>query len=168
MQGHTGSVRLVTFSHDSQILASSGEDTTIKIWNINSDQCLKSLRGHTKAVRSVVFSPDASSLISGGSDQTIKVWSASTGQCLRTLHGYIAWINSVCFSPDGNWLASGSENGEVRIWDAKTGKSLKAFQHADWVRAVLFKLDNQILVATRQQSITLWDSYSGLQLGRVQ
>jgi WD40 repeat protein len=57
----------------------------VKLWDINTDQCLKTLRGHTDGVSSVAWSRDGQTLASGSSDETIKLWDVNTGKCLKTL-----------------------------------------------------------------------------------
>ena len=66
-------------------MASSGDDQTVKLWDIHTGQCLKTLRGHTSWVRSLTFSPDNSILASGSEDETIKLWDIKSGECLKTL-----------------------------------------------------------------------------------
>lgn len=85
MLGHTDWVWSVTFSPDGQILASSSNDQTIRLWDVQTGQCLKILQGHTNWVRSVLFSPDGQTLISGSEDETTKLWCIRTGKCLKTL-----------------------------------------------------------------------------------
>ena len=77
----------VSFSPDSQILASGSFDTSIRLWNVQTGQCLNVLQGHTEAVFAIRFSPDDRTLASGSLDETIKLWDVSTGECLKTLRG---------------------------------------------------------------------------------
>jgi len=65
-------------------LASGGNDQTVKLWDVSTGECLRTLQGHTKCVRSVVFSPDVQTLASGSDDETIKLWDIKTGECLKT------------------------------------------------------------------------------------
>jgi WD40 repeat protein len=44
LHGHTGWVRSVFFAHDSSTLASGSEDGTIKLWDIHTGECLRTLR----------------------------------------------------------------------------------------------------------------------------
>jgi WD40 repeat protein len=67
------------------MLASGGNDQTIRFWDVTTGHCLETLQGHTDWVRSVAFSPDGRMLASGSKDGTIKYWDARTNACLKTL-----------------------------------------------------------------------------------
>jgi WD40 repeat protein len=84
LQGHRGWVCSTSFSPDGQTLASSSWDASIRLWHLQSGECLKVLQGHTGAVYSISFSPDGLLLASGSHDETIKLWDVRTGECLKT------------------------------------------------------------------------------------
>jgi WD40 repeat protein len=62
LEGHSGSVRSVAFSHDSTRLASASDDSTVKIWDASNGDCLQTLEGHSDSVTSVAFSHDSTRL----------------------------------------------------------------------------------------------------------
>ena len=88
----------------------------MRLWDVDTGQCLKILEGHTHRVWSVAFSPNNKMLASGGEDQTVRFWSVNragaelshaggsvkplqfiSGQCLRTLQGYARQVWQGCF-----------------------------------------------------------------------
>ena len=65
-------------------LASGSYDTTIKIWDIITGNCLKTLEGHSNSVNFLV-KINENTLASGSYDTSIKIWDIITGNCLKTL-----------------------------------------------------------------------------------
>jgi WD40 repeat protein len=98
---------------------------TIKIWDMVTGECLKTLQGHTNDVLSVTISPDNKTLASASNDQTVRLWNIETGECEKILQGHTNWVWSVAFSPDGRQIASGSYDCTIRLWDVESGKCLK-------------------------------------------
>ncbi len=70
---HDDSLRGVSFSPDSKLIATASSDRSIKLWN-NDGELLKTLFGHEGAVWQVKFSPQGSKIVSGSEDKTVIVW----------------------------------------------------------------------------------------------
>ena len=122
---HSHLVNSVVFSPNGQWLASGSDDNTVKIWNPNTGEQLRTLEGHDTDVTTVAFSPDGQLLASGSDDNTVKIWDPNNGELWRTLEGHGGDVKSVTFSPDGQLLASGSDDDTIKIWNLNT-KELRA------------------------------------------
>jgi len=76
----------VVFSPDGKILAGSCQDGTIKLWSLETYECIKILSGHDSGwIWSIKFDHSSQILVSGSEDETIKTWDISTGNCLKTI-----------------------------------------------------------------------------------
>ena len=73
MEGHSNYIYSIAFSPDGTKIISGSSDKTIKIWDANTGQCLKTLEGHSNNVYSVAFSPDGTKIVSGSTDTTVKI-----------------------------------------------------------------------------------------------
>ncbi|MYA70851.1 hypothetical protein F4Y19_12330, partial [Candidatus Poribacteria bacterium] len=62
LTGHTWGMHSMALSPDGDILASGSEDTTIRLWDMQTGAHKKTLNGHTHRVYSVAFSPDGKTL----------------------------------------------------------------------------------------------------------
>ncbi|MCA2938734.1 MAG: WD40 repeat domain-containing protein, partial [Microcystis sp. M113S1] len=86
-------VSSVNFSPDGKTLVSGSDDNTIKLWNVETGQEIRTLKGHDSPVSSVNFSPDGKTLVSGSADKTIKLWNLGTDWGLSALMGRsCAWV----------------------------------------------------------------------------
>lgn len=77
----------MAFSSDGKTLASGGQDTTIKLWDVTTSKVLATLLGHTDDVTEVVFSPDGKTLASSSWDNTIRLWLAATKEQVKAQQG---------------------------------------------------------------------------------
>ena len=44
-------------------------DNTVKVWSVESGECVTTFNGHSSCVTSVSFSPDGASIVSGSYDK---------------------------------------------------------------------------------------------------
>jgi WD40 repeat protein len=157
LEGHSGVVNSVTFSHDSTRLAWTSEDRTVRIWDASSGACLQTLEVHSGVVHSVAFLHDLTRLASASEDRTVRIWDASSGACLQTLKGHSNWVRSVAFSYDLTRLASASDDSTVRIRDASCGACLQTLEgysgnvsSADLVSILVLPHSNEIVSRPNQ------------------
>ena len=133
LRGHIGRIYSVTFSPDGNLLVSTGEDNTVKMWSLDGTQ-LKTLRQHTDHVYDAAFSPDGKILATASKDQTINLWDVDSGSLLQTLTGHTRQVYAVSFSPNGQWLASTGRDGTIRLWHRQPDGALlrMRLEHLNW------------------------------------
>ena len=73
LAGHTDFIYDVNFSPDGDLLASKSIDGTIRIWNVDTEELLRTI--HTSQRGQIAFSPDGNILASvGGTDEVVNLW----------------------------------------------------------------------------------------------
>ncbi|EGV64161.1 SCF complex F-box protein MET30 [Yamadazyma tenuis ATCC 10573] len=150
--GHKDGITCLQFNV--KYLITGSYDATIKIWDIQTGACLRTLAGHTKGIRSLVF--DNQKLISCGLDSTIKVWNYHTGQCVSTYRGHEDAVVSVDFSD--KTIVSGSADNTVKVWhvDSRTCYTLRG--HTDWVNSVkIHSQSHTAFSASDDTTVKMWD-----------
>jgi len=159
---HRYSVFTVAFSPDGKLLASGGDNNTVKIWDVTGGNEYDDFNGHHKEVMSVAFSPDGKFLASACLDGFVRIWDVSSRNRHKTFtHG--GWVKAVAFSPDAKTLASGGgdREGSVMLWDVKASQNrhITTFPgHTGIVESVVFSPDGQFLASTsRDKTAKLWD-----------
>ncbi len=134
-------------------------DSTVRLWDVETGENIKTLTEHTQRVESVSFSPDGGTLASGSNDQTVRLWDVETGQNIQTLE-HTSGVFSISFSPDGGTLAS-YEIDTIRLWDVSTGKNIKTIDAVVFgVSSVSFSPDGGTL-ASVDGNVRLWDVATG-------
>lgn len=151
----------VAFSADGKRVATSGEDSTIHIWDSETGTIIDGLAGATAPVRVLAFAGDRT-LVSAGDDQQGIVWDAKPDWKLTAQLGvpadnpldlskspFVFRVLSLAFSPDGKTLATGggepSRSGELFLWNVEKRELVKRLPdaHSDTIFDIEFSRDGK-------------------------
>ena len=155
--GFVDGIVLVVVKKDVRILTAS-EDSTAKLWNAITGECLLTFQGHGHPVMSASFSPCGTSVLTVSVDLTACLWSTATGQRLQTFSGHTALISSAVFSSDGAFVLTASHDNTARLWSVATGECLQTFiGHTDFVISAVFSSESDsVLTASHDNMAKLW------------
>lgn len=141
------------------LLASAGEDGTVRLWDPLTGQTERVLDRHADRVRAVCeVNVGTRTLVASASDDgSIGLWDAETGYLEHRLLGHADWVRAVCAVTIGGQtlLASVSDDCTVRLWDPILGRVERVIGgQVGWVTAVC-------AFAGARGTCLAWASYGG-------
>ncbi|MGB5757697.1 MAG: WD40 repeat domain-containing protein [Acidimicrobiales bacterium] len=123
LEGHTGWVLAVAIGQvdGRDVIVSSGNDRTIRVWDPRGEQPPTVLRGHTDWIWAVAVGrlSGRDVVVSAGDDRTVRIWDPTGDRAPVVLRGHGDRTRAVAIGElDGREvIVSGSNDGTVRIWD---------------------------------------------------
>ncbi|ETO07483.1 WD-40 repeat protein, partial [Reticulomyxa filosa] len=145
--GHNQCVYSIDYStfYGNQLLCSGSYDTTVRVWDVETNQQIQLFNGHSNSVFYVKFSPyhyynhRQNVICSSSADNTIRCWDIKHNKQLQIFNGHTSYVYGIELSPfnGGRYLCSGSFDKTIRLWDIETSKTLHIFNgHANLVWCV--------------------------------
>lgn len=78
-------------------IATGSSDKTVRLWDVQSGECVRVFVGHRSMILALAMSPDGRYMASGDEDGTIMMWDLSSGRCLTPLIGHTSCVWSLAF-----------------------------------------------------------------------
>ena len=135
----------------------SGSHGEIKIWDVESEECLQTLlNAHLSSIRGLASLPNGN-LVSCSDDKTIKVWDLNRGACIKTLTGHLDVVFCILLLKNGQ-LASGSQDRTIKIWNMAIGECVKTFEgHTDIIWRLQQLESGELVSCSWDYSIKIWN-----------
>jgi len=144
------------FSHDGQLLVTSGMRGPVEIWRV-ADGALMTKIEYGTTVHNARFSPDDKLVILGGVDQRATVWTVDTGELKLTLTGTADEMADAAFSPDGREIATTGANNSLALWNATSGAVLQTMAgHNNYVSHVLWMGSDHLISNDWGGTVRFW------------
>jgi WD40 repeat protein len=130
--GHTQAIVGLDYRHDGKLIASSSDDSTIRLWRPGDGKQVRLIPtgNHTYAVH---FSPDGKWLASGGRSRSalgtmiygltglgsgtppVQIWRVADGALVAALPNRDDVVQ-MDYAPDGRHIVTADDGGEVHVW----------------------------------------------------
>jgi len=177
LREHARGVNALTFSADGKLLASTGDEGTVKIWDLVTNQVKKELaprgggggglRQTPRRVEAILFNPVGHQFAEASTESNqqgmLRIWNADEASNFRVLGDRIRNPRSVAFSPDGKVVFANMGDGDKPVhklvaYDAESGKVLYELRD-DRLAASMIAVspDGKTLATAGGTKLLLWD-----------
>ena len=105
--------------HKFKYILSGSRDSTIKVWDYKTAQCVQTLAGHGRTISCMLVMASTGEIASASFDSTIKLWNIVTGECVKTLRGHSSWVIRLLVQPATGLLLSASLDRTIKVWNIR-------------------------------------------------
>lgn len=178
--GHSGPVYAVSFSPSSaysgslssnnpKYLLSCSADKSVRLWSLETWNCLVIYKGHDSPVWDVTWGPFGLYFLTGALDRTARLWRTDCIEDLRIFVGHDKDVDTACFHPNSAYVFTGSSDKIVRMWAVTNGCCVRMFTgHTGNLTALACSPSGKLLASADDTgSIILWDLGKGHQKKRM-
>jgi WD40 repeat protein len=167
--GHDRALTSISFGPKAGLIATSSIDGTVRLWDSEHGNAVRTLRGHEGEVHTAVFDAEGTHLVTAG-DTTARVWEAKTGREVAVLRHEAGEILSAQFTPDGQHVLTVSSSGTAHVWDFRASKEVSQLRgHQQLIyQALLARGGREVVTSSADGTARWWDARSGSELRRFE
>ena len=146
-----------------QWLATGGWDQQIRLWDIESGQCLASWAGHSGDINAVIFAEEGNYLLSASWDCTIRCWDLSLGDCVKVIKSQSQPFEKIVITPEGQEVIATSKRKTLTFWPLNKNRCRKTVRgHSKEIVALMMTPDGEtVITASWDETIRFWDRLTG-------
>lgn len=161
LTGHTRPVTCLAISAKKNLIISGANDHTIKIWDITTGKCIKTLQEEHRAIINCVDVLPNGNIVACLYDATLKIWDITTGKCIHRLIESSSLMGCLAILPDGK-IVSARRDHSLIILDSSTGQCLKVLTgHDQSITCLAVLPDGKIVSGSKDCTVKIWDSVTG-------
>ncbi|XP_022758640.1 transcriptional corepressor LEUNIG_HOMOLOG-like [Durio zibethinus] len=113
-QGHSEMVNYICWDANGDYLASVSQNL-VKVWSVDSGECIQELSSGGNQFHSCVFHPSYSTLLVIGGLSSLELWNMAENKSM-TISAHEHIISALAQSPVTGMIASASHDSSVKLW----------------------------------------------------
>ncbi|MEO9484437.1 MAG: caspase family protein [Ekhidna sp.] len=145
-------------SHNGKLLASTGWDGVISLWNTDSWDRYNYVYNEGASTYTLAFTPNDAYLVVGMLDKTLKLWEVETKRFVKEFVGHTENVTAI--EVDGNEILSTSWDGSIILWDLYSGLIKQRMFSGKPVFEGLINGD-EIVTVGADRLVSFWDRNTG-------
>jgi len=160
-------IRAIAYSSDGILIAFSGDNPTIHIWDTQTKSVRYNLEGHTERVECLSFFPDSHRIVSSSDDASIRIWNIDFQTTNVKIKTPIINPKEFAFSPNDT-IGAFLQGNLVIVTDASFSICQRTLEHNSKVSCFCWTTDGtQIVSATQDGQIHFWNPWTYNQLKTI-
>lgn len=155
--GHGNRINSIAFNRENTKMLTAADDKTIRIWDIESGECINTIAVDNTA-KCAVFSFDATRVLYGCVDGYIIEKIIESNDTAFSYRGHEGNVNCVFYDKYNTKILSCSDDATIKEWDISRKSVISVYRgHTDKVNSVFYNSDeNKILSASSDNTIKEW------------
>ncbi|MBV6458691.1 MAG: hypothetical protein HONBIEJF_01826 [Fimbriimonadaceae bacterium] len=158
--GHTKGIQALSFSKDGRLLASTGNDDVVIIWDVQTGKKKATIKGNGINLYGALFGgPDILGVATLG--KGVQLYSAKNFTLKKTLggHGSVG-CTSIAYDGAGARILSTGKDMKAVLWDAKSGARAATFSgHEDYIMRAAFSPTGRLAATSASdRKVIVWDT----------
>ncbi|MDP6779241.1 MAG: WD40 repeat domain-containing protein [Candidatus Latescibacteria bacterium] len=156
---HRQAVQAATFMPDGRHVVSGSSDGTLRVWDVETGACLRTISGANLGAYAVAVSPDGSTIAAGCKDGIVREFGFKDGMLIRELKGHRGYVRAMAYTPDGTRLLSSADDGSIRAWAAGDPDATSIYHghHGGVLSIAVSGNGKHLLSGGRDGTVRLWD-----------
>jgi WD40 repeat protein len=165
--GHEGPVLDVAGRREQPRAMSVGTDQTVRLWDVNTGECLQVAEGLRAGLSRIAMHPDGQRCLLGRSDPmefdsdeqlrgTIELWDVPSARLLWEVAAHDHWVAGLAIDESGTWAVSASWDHTVKLWQLASGACRGAAVAGSWVTSCDVR-DGKVMAGTEDGEVLFFE-----------
>ncbi|PVD25592.1 hypothetical protein C0Q70_13250 [Pomacea canaliculata] len=141
-------------------IVSGSQDKQIKVWDVQSCCCVRTIRGHTDTVTAVKLK--GRSIITGCADSAVRVFDMDTGKIIQSFQGHGGSVDHIVVLD--NLIVTAATDRSLRVWSLTAGVLVHTLREHDDDIECLVAFGRHVMSGSWDNTLVLWSVDEGKML----